>query len=236
MNYSFEIIDFDSKLFGFKVASITHVNNGEAAKLIEELKRSEVSYATYRLPSDNFLLIHQLEREGFVMLDGVVDLSVNIDNVTIGAVENNIRQAGAKDITQLRKIAGEAFLLNRFYWDPVIPKDKAPIIYEQWIENSVLGKAADYVLISEVQGQITGFITLEKKGHIPLLAVSGEFQGKGLSRELLNAAFSKFQEWKVGKVTIATTLLNIQAIRSYLTAGFTIIGSRFTFRWASKDV
>lgn len=236
MNYSFEIVDFDSNLFGFKVAQITNIELGHVNEIISQLKQQGIRYATYRLPSDNFSLIHEMERKGFVMLDGVADLSVNIDSVAIEAAGDNIRQAEAKDITQLRKIAGEAFLLNRFYWDPIIPKEKVPMIYEQWIENSVLGKAADGVLVSQAQGQITGFVTLEKKGHIPLLAVSADFQGKGLARQLLNAAFNKFKSWQVEQVTIATTMLNVAALRTYSSAGFKIVGSRLTFRWASEDI
>lgn len=248
MKYSFEIDEFDSKLFGFKVAKITHIENDGVADVVDALKKQEIDYATYRLPADNFSLIHAMEQAGFVLVDGVIDFIISVKDITISPVSSVvIYEAKKEDIKALRKIAGEAFILNRFYWDPVIPKEKAPLIYESWIENSIIGQAADCVLVAEVEKQIAGFVTLEKKGpsahsissgqassgqgHIPLLAVSADFQGQGVAKQLLNGAFATFRTWQIEQITIATTMLNVAALRAYSSAGFKITGSRLTFRW-----
>lgn len=242
MNYSFEVVDLDTNLFGFKVAKIISIDDygnsdtlcKRVCQLIVALKQAKVAYATYRLSSNAFPIIHAIEREGFVIVDGVVDLSANINDMPIGVVKDNIREAKVEDINNLKKIAEETFLLNRFYWDPIIPKDKAPFIYGAWVENSVIGKEADCVFIIKEKEKIVGFITLEKKGHIPLIAVASDFQGKGIAKILLNAAFTRFRKWGVKQINIETTFLNLPALRAYLAIGFIIVGSRFTFRWSDK--
>lgn len=237
MRYSWELLDFDTKLFGFRVAKITDVEKGVVESLITDLKKKKIQYATYRLPAENLPLVHELERAGFIVVDGLISLRIDLKGVTLSLIEKNIREAKREDIPELRKIARGAFLLNRFYNDPLIPKDKAPLVYERWIENSVLGKKADKVLLFEKE-EIAGFVTLEKKGlpgnwrgRIPLVAVSKNYQGKGIARKLINAALARFKEWGVENVEIDTAMFNIAALRAYQACGFKIVNSHLTFSW-----
>lgn len=234
MKYLWELVDFDTKLFGFKTAKITHVESGSVENLLDELKQSGIVYATFRIPANNFLLIHELERAGFVLVDGIFSFEQEPAGVSIYQHDKNIREARKTDKEKLRAIAGSIFSLARFYSDPFIPKEKASELYMRWVDNSLLGKMADLVLVYEEKREILGFITLQKKGrvgHIPLVGVAEKSQGKGIARKLLITSLTRFKQWKMEKVRVETQMINIAAIRAYSACGFKIVNSYTTFSW-----
>lgn len=239
MKYLWELVDFDTKLFGFKTAKITHVESGSVENLIDELKQSGIQYATFRIPANNFPLIHELERAGFVLVDGILSFEQELTGVSTYHQDKNIREARKTDKEKLRTIAGLIFSLARFYSDPFIPKEKASELYMRWVDNSLLRKIADLVLVYAQKREILGFITLQKKGrvgYIPLVGVAEKSQGKRIARKLITASIIRFKEWKMDKVKVETQMINIAAIRAYLACGFKVVNSYFTFSWSNKKV
>lgn len=240
MNYQWKLQKFDTDHFGWnavKISSIATSENPQETKnhvleLIDDLKKNEIAYAVYRFNAANFPLIHALEESDFLLIDGLIALenypivSDTIDNVSI-------REAKQVDLNALQEIAKDVFTLTRFYTDPLIPVEKANALYEKWIENSLLGIAADKVLVCEEEGQVVGFVTLQKRGHIPLIAVAKSAQGKGIAKKLIKGSFLYFRQWGVKKMAIETQSINIPALRSYQSCGFKITNSYLTFRWAN---
>ncbi len=235
MKHSWKLDDFDSEVFGFKVAKIETLDRENVKNLIKDLVTNKVKYATYRVQSNNFSTIHALEKSGFILVDGLISLDINTSNIEVGQPANQIREADKNDLKELKNLTSGLYSTSRIFKDNLISKDKANEFYVRWIENSILGKAADSVLIWEEDGKILGYITLQKKGQIPLLGVSKEARGKGIARKLTNASFNKFKEWKVENITIETQMGNIPALRVYSACGFKIIDSFLTLRWAKDD-
>lgn len=232
MRYSWRVDDFDSEVLGFKVAKIADLDPKQIKNLIRDLIKNKVTYATYRVQANNFPLIHALESAGFILVDGLVSLSLDLASVEpMKAPE--IREAKNSDLAQLKKLTSNLYSNTRITNDLLISKDKAKKYYLKWIENSVSGSAADSVLVWEEKGSILGYVTLQKKSQIPLIGVSEKARGKGIARKLLNAAFAKFKKWGVEKVNIDTQIGNIAALRTYQGVGFKIVDSHLTFRWAS---
>lgn len=230
MNFSWNIDTFDSQIFGFKTAKITKVNtDSEIELLLEDFKKNDVKYATFRIPSDNYLTLQALQKAGFVVVDGILSLNANIRDY-IAAEEDKIREAKGSDIESLKNITRGLFLTTRIYNDSFIPKNKADDFYMKWIENSVLKKVADSVLVWE-DGEILGYITLQKKGQIPLMGVSDKARGKGIGIKLVNASFKEFINWGLSTVVIETQINNIPAVRLYESCGFKTINSFFTLSW-----
>lgn len=239
MNYQWELQRFDTDHFGWKAAKITSIVTSEKSQetkhhvqeLIDDLQKNEITYAVYRFNAANFPLIHALEESGFLLIDGLIALEN--DSFVSDITDNvSIREAKQSDLNALQEIAKDVFTLTRFYTDPLIPVEKANSLYAKWIENSLRGEAADMVLIYEEAGEILGFITLQKEGHIPLIAVSKQAQGKGIAKKLIKGAYTYFHEWGVEKIAIETQSINIPALRSYQSCGFKITNSYLTFRWA----
>lgn len=234
MKYSWDLLPFDTKLFGFRTAKINFVEAGNVRELVSDLVKKKIEYATYRLPANNFHLVHELEQTGFLLVDGLISLSLDLNNVKFLPVDKNIREAKKEDIKKLRKIAGSALTTNRFYNDPIISKGKASLLYEDWIENSVLKNKADLVLVLEEEKEILGVITLEKQGRIPLVAVEKNSQGRGIAKKIISAGLAVFKNWGVEEVIIETAVFNIQALRAYQSCGFKVANSYLTLRWSSR--
>lgn len=233
MKFSWEYKQFDSDILGFKVAKITGLVSAKyVIDMIEDLRKNSITYATYRLPSNKFSIIQELEKNNFIIVDGIIALELN--NLTKTKQMNQsslIRDAQISDINNLKNIAKTVFTQNRFFSDPLIAKNRASRIYTTWTENSVKKINADKVLVYSEKNTIKGFISLQKKGHIDLLAVNKNYQGQGIAKKLIYSSFAYFKQWEVEKLQIETLITNIPALRAYISCGFKITDSFLTFRW-----
>jgi dTDP-4-amino-4,6-dideoxy-D-galactose acyltransferase len=239
--YSWESVSFDSDIFGFNVAKITDIKDPtKVTDLIAELQSHQIQYATYRLPANCFPVIHALEKSGFILVDGLIKLTSTLEkkspsfiDINISTQDPHIRLVTIDDIPKLRSLASTVFSLNRFYNDPVIPKQKADELFATWIENSVKGQAADETYILSQEDNICGFITLQKKGHIPLVGVGEEYRGQGIAKQLVQCALARFKELDISTIEIETQIINTPAVRAYQACGFKFAESFLTFRWTS---
>ncbi len=241
MKYSWELDKFDSEIFGFKVAKIQRLEEGSVKGLIKDLIKNKIKYATFRVQSNNFVVIHALERAGFILVDGLISLRVDISNLKLEDSDKSIRKGENYDLQKLNNLTSGLFS-TRVMHDSFISKNRANKFYIKWIENSILGKAADFVLVWDEkdpsigrQGKILGFATLQKKGQIPLVGVSVNARGRGIGRKLIKASLNKFKEWGVEIIVIETQNDNIAALNLYQTVGFKIVNSFLTLRWAEND-
>ena len=251
MDYSWRKEKFDSEVLGFRVAKILNIKSRGSSEqlrtriknLIGELTEKKIDYASIRSESTNYPLAHALEENGFILVDGLITLSLEVSDLRFEKPDERIRAAIPRDVHDLKKITKGLYSTSRIFNDPLIPKDRANKFYIKWIENSVLGKAADSVLVWK-EDKILGYVTLQKKGaaqrgsarggQIPLLGVSEQARGKGIAKKLLNAALRKFKSWGVRQVVIETQMDNIPALRTYQSVGFKIMDSHFTFRWSNS--
>lgn len=234
--FSWEENRFDTEILGFNCAKIFNNDEGkfELKELVTDLRKNKIQYAIIRIPSQNYEVAQFLEANNFRIVDSLVELSLSLGIVDREKVEH-IREATSADGVIIVKIALDAFSDTRFFHDPLISKDSARKIYSEWVKNSVSGIAADRVLVYENKGEIFGFATIQKNGHIPLIAVRIDQQGKGVGRALCNAAVIVSKEFGATNAAIETQTNNIAALRAYLNSGFKINNSYFTFRWHDKS-
>lgn len=230
--YSWRVDGFDSDVLGFKVAKIVNLEPVQVKNLIRDLIKNKISYATIRVQSNNFFLIHALESAGFILVDGLINLSLDLSS-TEPKIKTAIREVNKSDLAQLKKITSNLYSNTRITNDPRT-RDFTNKYYMKWVENSVKGEAADSVLVWNEKGEILGYVSLQKKGQIPLIGVAESARGKGIAKELLNASLAQFKKWSVKNVNIDTQINNIPAIRAYQSAGFKIVDSHFTFRWVNE--
>lgn len=232
MRFSWKIDSFDSKIFGFKVVKITEITSPDDVKvLVKELINNEIKQATFRIQSNSYSIIQALQKFGFVLVDGLISLDIDIQNHKEELGFKQIREAKNTDLGSLKELTTGLYLSSRIYSDSLISKNKADKFFTEWVKNSILGKVADSVLVWDEEGKILGYITLQKKGQIPLLGVSPKARGMGIASKLIKASFAKFSEWEVKKVTIETQINNIAALRVYQDCGFKTVNSYFTLRW-----
>lgn len=229
--FTWKLLDFDTNLFGFKTAKIDEIKTGSVPNLVSDLKKNGIRYATYRVHSNEISLIHELENNGFVTVDGYVALKGDMSRAS-DITDSSIRIAQANDVPFLKEIASTIFTSSRFYNDPLIPDEKGGEMFSKWIENSIVGTAADEVLVITDHGDAIGFITIQYSGHIPLVGVHKHHQGKGHAKKLIQAAKKKLKDKEIQNIQIETQLQNIPAMRSYLSSGFKVVEAFFTLRWS----
>jgi dTDP-4-amino-4,6-dideoxygalactose transaminase/ribosomal protein S18 acetylase RimI-like enzyme len=232
---------FDTKIFGMDIVKIKQISSGGGVKNIQkrivalqkEMKEKNVDYAVYRTSTENYPLIQVLEDNNFVMVDGLVSLQANLEEEEY-LFDGHIREAKKKDLQQLKDIASTAFDRTRLYNDKLLDRKKAGELYSQWIENSLNKEAADEVFVWEEENEILGFVTLQKNGHIPLIAVRQKARGNGIAKALVKAGLFSLKKLGVKDSEIETQIANIPALRVYQSCGFKIVDSHLTFRWADK--
>jgi dTDP-4-amino-4,6-dideoxy-D-galactose acyltransferase len=233
MNYSWELSPFDTEIFGFKTAKITYVQS-YVSDLIHDFKKAKITYATCRISANDYSVIQSLEENGFILVDGLITLTVDLNtDQEIGFTP--LKEATSEDHMKLINVAGSIFRgISRYYHDPVISTEKADNIYRQWMKNSLDGTVADVVLVSREMNDISGFITVQKKGQIPLIGVTEKVRGTGIGKKLIQTALATCKNWGLHKVLIETQMTNISALRLYHSCGFKIVSSHLTFRWHSS--
>lgn len=235
MNYSWKLDNFDTTIFGFRVAKIVDLDRRQVKDLIRDLINNRISYVTYRIQANNFPVIHALERSRFILIDGLISLSLDLSQVQ-SIITPEIRKARRNDLKKLKKITSGAYSLGRIFNDPSISKNIANKFYVKWIENSILGDVADLVLVWEEKEDILGYVTLQKKGKISLVCVSKKARGGGIAKRLINASFDIFKKWGIKNIVVETQMDNIPALRVYQNCGFKIIGSYLTFSWKNNII
>mgnify|MGYP000918169351 CR=1 FL=1 len=234
--FSWKIDTFDSDILGFSCAKIQCLSSGglDISELITDLVKKKVKYAVIRIPGSDYQTAQLLERNSFRIVDSLVEMSLNLSGAIIESVEN-VRVAKVSDSEDIEKLSSDSFQDTRFFHDDGISKTSAKKIYSEWARNSLLGKAADKVIVWEQNGTIEGFATIQKSGHIPLIAVAKSAQGKGVGKALCRASINVCKEFGATNAAIETQTNNIPAMRAYISAGLKIINSYFTFSWHAKS-
>jgi len=230
--------DFDTDILGLRTAKITLVEKPKAetsitqsvGELHKQLLDNGFEYASIRYPTEYFQLTHKLEDEGFRVVDVTVQLTAQINEPQ--SSKATYRIASKDDVNTVRKLAHGIFVHNRFFNDSLISNERSHELYATWAENCVLGKAADETLVVEDAGIMQGFIGIKRNGHVSLIGVSKDAQGKGIGKQLIIAALEKFGEWGLHESVLETQATNIPALRVYQGCGFKVTQSFITLRWS----
>jgi len=193
-------------------------------------------------------LVHALERNGFLLMDTAVDVLYDpivgkrTESVSTPLPDGlALRLAGPEDSAALRALAGLAFArhFGRFHSDPRIGRERATVVYQEWI-CACLDGWADFVFVVEdlATKELAGFSAWKRPsaraqslqlplGHYSIGAVSPAFSGRGLFKNLTLAGTKALGENLA--VEGPTHLHNLAVQRGYLSLGWKIADSRHTF-------
>lgn len=131
-------------------------------------------------------------------------------------------------------------LMDRFNLDPMIPRDRVPVVYYEWGRNAFHGHS-DLVWVARREGRVVGItfwswrkrfveITGVNCALNQLGAVDAREAGKGVFRRMTATVLAYLYERGPRWGTIATNVLNYPLQRSVQGIGCTIHDSLFTFR------
>ena len=232
-------LEWDTGFFKKKIGALIFDEVSEAilSKDLEEAKIDQYKYIVCQLKSPELSTINLLEAHKFYLSDVGVTWKMEVEEY-ISQVENkelssNAKaiKAGSKEIPRLQEMIKPMFPNSRFYSDPFFSHEEADNLHVVWIENSVLGKAADLVLHIPDKGFVTCKKREDEVGEVILIGIKDEFRGEKLGRILMNSSVEWFSKNGIKSIKIKTQLKNIAAMNFYRKLGFSIDGYDMTFSY-----
>jgi dTDP-4-amino-4,6-dideoxy-D-galactose acyltransferase len=227
----YELLAFDSSIFGFPVARVPATDDRNAlAAALDGARRTGVRLI-YLLTELSEAARVAEELSGTLISERVTfarDLTAADEIPVLSRAEPSVaveRWSATVPTPELLHLARDAGRFSRFRVDSRVPLGVFERIYDAWITNSVSGKMADEVMVTRDASSLSGLVTVgEKNGRaeIGLLAVRKDARGRGLGKALVGAAL----EWAVQRqfleAQVVTQRANIAACRLYESCGYTI--------------
>ncbi len=218
----FQILDWDSKHFGYKVARLnaSRLTPSELKRVLSNLLKRDIRLVYWYInPKDKVSNKAAQENNGFLADEKttyVKSVSPEAKNITLS---NHIKSYLHQPLNdQLLYLTLEAGIYSRFKVDPNCKEGEFEILYTEWIKNSLNGKIAKDVLVYVEGGKEIGFITLGEKDercNIGLIAVDEKFRGQGIGEQLMSEAFKKAWEWGYKEMSVVTQRTNRGACSFY---------------------
>lgn len=223
----FQLLKFDTKIFGFKVARILapKLSLAELRSILNELKNQKVRLVFWPSASTDKKSQQAARKlKGFLSSEQITYL-INLKKMApLPKVTSKIETYRAKTPTAaMKQLAIQIGNLSRFGVDPKISRKSFHKLYHTWIKNSVNGTAADKILVIRDKNKIVGMIALSSKngrGDIRLVAVDAKCRGKKLGTKLIYAALKYFIKKGYTKAQVVTQKANLPACGLYESSGF----------------
>ncbi|PWC14637.1 dTDP-4-amino-4,6-dideoxy-D-galactose acyltransferase [Brenneria corticis] len=184
-----------------------------------------------KIPADNMRLADALADCGFRLVEGEVDLCLELEALPTAEEPSRPRVAESADIPALRAAAAQVFALSRFRAPWYRPEDSGRF-YAQWVENAVLGVFDHQCLLLEnAAGEPQGWVTLRRlnagEARIGLLAVWPGAAARGIGTQLMSAAETWCRRQGIQRLWVATQAGNVAALRLYLRRGARIMSTAY---------
>lgn len=222
-------LDWDTEFFKKKmgVLALDGCSGANLADELEAAKNDRYKYILCQLKSPEAANIHLLESHGFYLVDiGVTWFAGVNDCIPFASLKSpghtvTVAVATVENIPMLKKLSHSLFVDSRFYNDPFFSREDADNLHAAWLENSVLGKAANIVFHVEGKGFITCKLA-DGVGEIALIGVKKECRGEGIGLRLVDSSIKWFLSRNVENIRVKTQLKNIGAMNFYRKLGFSI--------------
>ncbi|MBZ9631504.1 GNAT family N-acetyltransferase [Salegentibacter sp. LM13S] len=211
----FEILEWDSEFFGFKVAKIaSNISDEHYQKILSQLHKEEVELIYFNSNFD----VSESEYYTVLKIDEIVELSKELKlkkefHPKVKFFDQTI------PTTEMRNLLKRIARRSRFYFDDKIPNSKVYELYDIWLDKSVKHIGADAVLVYQDDDEVKGFATIRFRnngeGIIPLMGVDAKSEGKGISFLLMEAIESYLIERNCSVLKSSTQSRNLKALKVY---------------------
>lgn len=222
----FEILAWDSELFGFLVARLrSDWSQAVAPKALKEyLSGLDIRLAYGFAPWKQEAFKKMLHQAGGHLVDRKVVYRKAVPHGLVKplAVETYIGGL-TDDLMDLALVSG-AF--SRYHLDPKVPTGVFQQLYGTWMRKSLSGELADEVLVAGDAQGLVGMVTVanrQDRAEIGLVAVAERARGRGIGRSLMQAV----DHWALSQglpfVQVVTQGANEPACRLYAGSGFDLL-------------
>jgi len=223
-------LPWDSSFFGFRIAKVTgsKIDPASAQAINAWCQEQDIRCLYFLASADDPQTSAIAEAENFRLADIRLTMEQHLSAIKAAKPlpENlSIRTAAPGDLVALQNLAGSAFGLSRFYFDPGFPRQRCSELYRIWIEKSCTA-SNQLVLTAEEGGRVLGFITAEwehenaQNGKIGLLGVDASERGRGIGQHLMDHCLERLAAAGMRQIDAMTQVRNIGAQRVNQRAGF----------------
>lgn len=223
----FQILDWDSTFFGYKVVKILppNLNQNELKNLLIKLNNLNIKLVYWFVDPDDKLSNQIAKKNGGFLADEKITYKINLLNYNPQKPDNQYLQSYLKKPLNKKvlSLALQSGFYSRYRKDKKFVHDEFIRLYTTWIERSLDGEIAKDVIVNVNNDTEEGLVTLEVKdnyGSIGLLAVDKKYRGKLIGKQLINAALVKFKSYGINKVKVSTQKKNTVACKFYEKIGF----------------
>lgn len=218
-----EPLDWESEYFQLNSGKL-HFDAAAPALTTDALDAFALVQA--KIPAARVELADTLARYGFRLVEGEVDLSLQVGTECASHQGPLFRVAVPEDIPALQAAAARVFSASRFR-APWYAEQDSGRFYATWIEKAVLGTFDHQCLLAlNAAGQPSGFVSLrdigQQQARIGLLAAFPGAKGQGMGGQLVAAAIAWCRQQRLQRLWVATQISNIAALRLYQRHGAAI--------------
>ncbi len=215
----FEILQWDSEFFGFKVAKLGDSFCAERLQdTILEMRAKSVKVAYCFVPPDDLIRKEALKKAGGMLVDQKVKYCVETTSRFETSCANVFIFGESKPTQAMIEIALQTSELSRFRIDENFGNNACNRLYRQWITNAVEGKFDDEVFVFKLNDEILGLVTLKlstNAAKVGLLGVAKNVRGKKVGEALLKTAVCFAKQNKIETLEASTQEANIAACKFY---------------------
>jgi len=216
MSLEIKTLDWDSKFFNKKIASVhlTEFKKASFLKTLQKAKTNEIKllyvfcHKDVILPDSFLNSVQGIHADTKLTFEG---LSKPYEVMEYDSYSSNL------ELINLAFISGEHSRFNRDKKN--FSRQEFERLYKEWINKSISKDLADKIYVTYYQSKISGFITLKtnKKGigEVGLISVNPEIQGKGVGSDLLNKGSDFFFRNGIKQIQIPTQKQNDTACQFY---------------------
>ena len=224
---SIEYLKWDSKFFNKKIGKISIcdidvVNNINGLFNIAKKEKYNLIYVfvkpKIKLPKELF------KNFNLALVDEKVTYKTTINNKIINNNLSKVSNYNSSVLnSDLEQLAYESGKYSRFKIDSGFHKSEFFKLYKRWIKNSINKINNKEVFVYSENQEIAGMVTLDyndKAGNIGLIAVSQQFQGRGIGTKLVEQCFLELSQKGIPNIEVVTQKNNLGANKLYQKNGF----------------
>lgn len=196
-----------------------------------------MSFLDARVAVDSLHDLHHLQSLNFRLVETNLQLTRKPAPFTVHSTE--CRFAIPDDEPAVRSIASTSFCYSRFHLDPAIAAVAANNLKSQWAGNFFSGNRGDWMVVALENGLICGFIQLNQLDNysicIDLIAVSADYQGRGMATAMIAFAASSCLDRPATLVT-GTQVANVPSLALYNKLGFVLRTANYVLHLHTTQV
>jgi dTDP-4-amino-4,6-dideoxy-D-galactose acyltransferase len=224
----YEILEWDSTFFGFRVAKILSksLSQQQLEKYLSELKKKQARLIYLAVPEDDELSNSSAIALNGLLVDRKITYQASLNELDVTGILNGVKTriySGPlnKELESLALLSGK---FSRYNVDPDFPKELFAKLYIRWMINSLSKEIADVVMVAEENSRIIGMATVKKvtdeMAQLGIVAVAPEAEGHGIGSLIVKST----QEWARSHgcryERVITQFANEGAKRLYNKCGF----------------